>query len=317
MTEEMLMAWIFSFIRTLYRSLIHQSKLALTLAMAGLALLLGSILVFATAAQAQAPASPAFQQEGGDGAEIFNLKCAGCHTIGGGKGVGPDLQDVTVRREPGWVKDFISDPDSMLDSDPVAEQLLKDFNNLRMPNLGLTKEEVDSLVVFLSDPRTLPQTPAEPTVSGSAPVGKLLFRGETPLTNGGPSCIACHSVNGLAGLGGGALGPDLTHAVQRLGETGLASSMKTISFPTMLEPFKNRPLTPQEQADLLAYLKDADRVQGPVQAVNPGALTAHTGIIFGIGLAGAIALFGLLLPIWMRLRKNYSPNLPVREVKKD
>lgn len=307
------MPWKNPFIRPRFRLRIRPFPLAGGLILTGLALVIGSALAFVSTARAEAPALPAPQQAE-DGAAIFDAKCAGCHSIGGGKRVGPDLQDVAVRREPAWIKDFISDPDKMLASDPVAEQLLKDFNNLRMPNLGLTPEQADALVVFLTNPGPLPHTPAQPAITGSPAAGQLLFRGETALANGGPACIACHSVSGLAGLGGGALGPDLTHVVQRLGEPGLAGALQTISFPTMLGPFANRPLTPKEQADLLAYLKDADRAQAPVQAVLPGALSANTWIIFGIGLAGSIILFGLLFSIWIRLRKRYLPNLPVREV---
>lgn len=307
------MAWISPFVRSLNRSRPHSSTIAAKLVVAGLALMMGSLLAFVTTARAETPASNEAQAVE-DGKAIFDAKCAGCHTIGGGKRVGPDLHDVTVRREPAWVKNFISDPDKMLASDPDAQQLLKDFNNLRMPNLGLTPEQADALVLFLGDPGPLPYKPAKPTVTGSASAGLLIFRGETALTNGGPSCIACHSVSGLASLGGGALGPDLTHVVQRLGEPGLAGALQTISFPTMLGPFANRPLTPREQADLLAYLKDADRTQGPVQTVLPGALTANTWIILGIGLAGSVVLFGLLFSIWMRLRKRYLQDLPVRKV---
>ena len=50
----------------------------------------------------------------------------------------------------------------------------------------------------------------------------------------------------IGGLGGGALGPDLTHAAQRYPGPGLAAVLGNIAFPTMAGPFTNRPLTPQE-----------------------------------------------------------------------
>jgi len=177
------MAWISPFVRSLNRSRPHSSTIAAKLVVAGLALMMGSLLAFVTTARAETPASNEAQAVE-DGKAIFDAKCAGCHTIGGGKRVGPDLHDVTVRREPAWVKNFISDPDKMLASDPDAQQLLKDFNNLRMPNLGLTPEQADALVLFLGDPGPLPYKPATPTVTGSASAGLLIFRGETALTNG-------------------------------------------------------------------------------------------------------------------------------------
>ena len=71
--------------------------------------------------------------------------------------------------------------------------------------------------------------------------------------------IACHSVSGVASLGGGGLGPDLTHVYQRLTPAGLAGALSTISFPTMIGPFQDKPLIPKETADLFTYLKTVYR----------------------------------------------------------
>ena len=37
----------------------------------------------------------------------------------------------------------------MLDTDPVAQGLLKQFNNQRMPNLRLTDQEVEALIHYM------------------------------------------------------------------------------------------------------------------------------------------------------------------------
>ncbi|MBI4607901.1 MAG: cytochrome c [Candidatus Rokubacteria bacterium] len=37
-----------------------------------------------------------------EGQAIFQEKCVSCHTIGGGRLVGPDLQGVTARRDREW-----------------------------------------------------------------------------------------------------------------------------------------------------------------------------------------------------------------------
>ena len=96
-------------------------------------------------------AAPAGQAgPGGQGAmageQLFQSRCTGCHTIGQGKLVGPDLKGVNARRDAAWIKSFISDPSRvMAANDPTAQQLLKESNGVVMPTLGLSPEEVDAL----------------------------------------------------------------------------------------------------------------------------------------------------------------------------
>src|SRR5262245_19617487 len=47
------------------------------------------------------------------GADVFQQRCAGCHTIGGGDREGPDLARAAMRRDPVWVSAMIAKPDSM------------------------------------------------------------------------------------------------------------------------------------------------------------------------------------------------------------
>ena len=249
------------------------------------------------------------------GETLFQAKCAACHTIGKGKLVGPDLKDVTTRRDAQWLKRFIADPNALFAAnDPTAQQLLSENNNIKMPNLGLTDAEVDALITYLkgaSAPTGTAVTPApEATAAmGNPAVGMRLFTGEARLGNGGPACIACHTVQGAGGLGGGALGPDLTHVAQRYPEPGLSSVLGNIAFPTMVGPFTNRPLTPKEQADLVAFFAQADQGQAPVSAVAAGAITANTWRLLGIGLAGAAGLFSLLAVFWPQQRQSISARL--------
>lgn len=298
------------------------TRVAWVMIAAGLFLVFLSTVTIVSTARAQPSEEMAsLQQQTGaaGGKEIFDQKCTGCHSIGGGKLVGPDLIDVTKRRDPQWIKSFITDPAKMIASDPTAQQLVKENNNMTMPTLGLTPDQVDQLVEYLSNPGAAPAAPAAPAAAAGAgdPVaGGRVFTGELGLTNGGPSCISCHTVSGTGVLGGGGLGPDLTHVIQRLGEPGLAAAIKTIAFPTMMGPFLNRPLTAKEQADLVAFLKTADQWQAPVPVFAPGALSIHALLVFGIGLTGAGLLFGLLFYFWTRIKNRYSPLLPVRRPKR-
>ena len=82
-----------------------------------------------------------------EGARLFNNQCAACHTVGKGDGIGPDLANVTKRREHCWVGRYIAEPDKMLDEkDPIAVELFAKYKNVRMPNLSLAPEDVALLV---------------------------------------------------------------------------------------------------------------------------------------------------------------------------
>lgn len=237
------------------------------------------------------------------GQQIFTQKCASCHTVGGGKLVGPDLQGVTSLRERTWLQEFILDPNSKFDSgDPIALQLLQEFNNIKMPNMALTTADVESVLLFLESSSGTAQPTAPPATSaGGAAAGERLFTGQTPLANGGTACNACHSISGSGLLDGGTLGPDLTQVLTRYGEPGLTAAISTINFPTMIGIFGAKPLTPQEAADLVAYFKETNRLPAP--------LGNKIGLYLAIAGGLAIVLFVLLLIFWPRQRQSISEKL--------
>ena len=92
----------------------------------------------------------AAQAERGRG--VFAMRgCDSCHSIGEGKKVGPDLANVTVRRERDWLVKWLRDPGDVIDSgDPIAKKLQKQFKDLRMPTLRLSDEEIDALINYLA-----------------------------------------------------------------------------------------------------------------------------------------------------------------------
>ncbi|HEX3036025.1 MAG TPA: cytochrome c [Thermodesulfobacteriota bacterium] len=82
------------------------------------------------------------------GEQIFQEKaCVSCHTIGGGKLVGPDLKGVTERREQEWLRKWLKSPETMIYTDPIAKELLKQYL-VPMPNQGLTDEDIDALMAY-------------------------------------------------------------------------------------------------------------------------------------------------------------------------
>ncbi len=237
-----------------------------------------------------AEASPPAQSPT-EGQTIFQSTCTGCHTIGHGTLVGPDLQGVTTRRTKEWLTNWISAPDKMLASkDPTAMQLLAEHNNLPMPNLGLTSNQVASLIAYLDTASAAPPAPAQPQVApaaGGDPVaGKALFTGAQRLQNGGPPCMGCHSVGPIGALGGGVLGPDLTGAYAKYaGDAGLQAFLNSTPTVTMNAVWTRQPLTPLEQANLVAFLKQASVSERPADAVGQLAVVAAGGAILLLALA--------------------------------
>lgn len=112
-------------------------------------LFLGSLFLFLSLASvalyAQENATD-FQKQ----AALFSQKCSKCHTVGKGDRVGPDLKNVHEQRERKWLLGFIRQPSSFLDTDPLAQELLKKYNNVRMPDLDLTTQEAETLVDYIT-----------------------------------------------------------------------------------------------------------------------------------------------------------------------
>lgn len=82
------------------------------------------------------------------GEETFKSKgCIACHTIGKGKLSGPDLLGVTERREEEWLKKWLKSPDTMVLTDPIAKEMLKEFF-VPMPNQNLSDEQIVYLIEY-------------------------------------------------------------------------------------------------------------------------------------------------------------------------
>jgi protein SCO1/2 len=85
-----------------------------------------------------------------EGHNLFQARCAACHTLGKGDLLGPDLLGVTNRREPGWLARYLRAPDWMrAQQDPIALELSARYTSMPMPNLGLTNAQVDLLTGYL------------------------------------------------------------------------------------------------------------------------------------------------------------------------
>jgi mono/diheme cytochrome c family protein len=230
------------------------------------------------------------------GKQLFNTKCVMCHTLGGGKKVGPDLRGVTADHPKTWLFSFISDPDKMFNAnDPMATGLLKEYK-MKMPNLGLSAEDVNAVISYLEtqagatpEAKAAPSPPATqaPSSTTDAGRGEGYFSGRIAFKNSGPACMACHSAADIKFWGGGTLGPDLTSIYTQLGD-GIVSLLVAVPFPTMKPIFDSHPLSEDEARDLVAFLKGtASR-----QPEN------NTALIVASSFFTFVILMAIILVLW-------------------
>jgi len=84
-----------------------------------------------------------------EGKKLFMQKgCNACHTIGGGKLVGPDLKGLNKIVSYRWAAYMIMNPDSMIKYDDRARQLLKEYG-IRMPNQKVKPKEAESMLHYI------------------------------------------------------------------------------------------------------------------------------------------------------------------------
>ncbi len=81
------------------------------------------------------------------GAELFKTKCTACHKLGK-KFIGPAPNGIMERRSPEWIMNMILDPEGMVQNDPIAKQLLIDYNGSPMANQSLTEAEARSVLEY-------------------------------------------------------------------------------------------------------------------------------------------------------------------------
>ena len=82
------------------------------------------------------------------GKTAFESKCMACHSVGQGNKLGPDMVGVTQRRKDEWLTQWLTAPEKMLLSNEDAKAMLKQFNNIPMPNQGLSPQEIKQYLAY-------------------------------------------------------------------------------------------------------------------------------------------------------------------------
>lgn len=81
------------------------------------------------------------------GKAIYDKMCTACHKIDK-RFIGPAPTGILDRRAPEWVMNMILNPEEMVRKDPLAKDLLMEFNGSPMANQGLTEEEARSVLEY-------------------------------------------------------------------------------------------------------------------------------------------------------------------------
>ncbi len=256
-----------------------------------------------------AVSEPTLAQTTPAGAMAFEKSCYSCHNINGGDKKGPDLKGLMERRSKEWLHQFIQSPAAMnRKGDPDANALFKKFAPEVMPDQPLTPEQIDGILSLIESLTKKGETfiPAgaklsRPIEADDIDAGRETFAGKTGLSNGGTSCIACHSVNGIGRFGGGTLGPDLTAVNTKYKDPELISILQNPNFPTMKSVFGAKPLTDEEIVKLFAYFQNA-KFTYPAAQTQPAV--APLNLWFpAVGFVALVLSFVALNRIWKnRLR---------------
>jgi len=247
------------------------------------------------------------------GEALFTKTCQVCHTIGKGRLVGPDLMDIENRRTEDWIINFVKSSQNMVkNNDQDAVKLFNEYNKLVMPDQYLSDGEIKEVLVFIREQPLSDDFLQEISVQNTnslgmsldhvsiheITIGQNLFQGKITFKEGGPACIACHTVVNDSVFSGGLLGIDLTTVFTRMKGPGIDAILSDPPFPVMKAAYNNHPIAKDEVFYLTAFLKEADFIS-PVQEPN-----RIQQLFLFESVIGSIVLFGLYGRIWRKRRRK-------------
>jgi len=199
---------------------------------------------------------------------LFARQCSGCHTIGKGDLIGPDLKGVTTRHGRAWLLRFIRSSREVIDGgDDTAAALFERYKRQRMPDHDFTPAQIDALLDYVSSVKTAvaDARSAENATDADVRLGFDLFVGRVPLTTRAP-CSACHSVrHPLAGWTTtmATFAPELSLVYERYQDKPLAAFLRAPCCSRRPDAPVTHVLTPDESFALRAFLRDAARHASP------------------------------------------------------
>lgn len=262
-------------------------------------LITGLVLILPVASYAQ------------DGQALFKGNCGACHRVGGGRLVGPDLSGITTKRTKDWLMKWTKSSTAFIASgDADAKAIFAEYNNMPMPDQKLSDDELTAIFTYIDSKSAVATTTdtakaeapkADASLTATAAdiaMGRNLFVGRVPFTNGGPACISCHNINYKDMVPGGLLAKDLTTSHSRLGgDAGLQGILGAPPFPAMTQSYKDRAITEKEIANIIAFLAkvDKDKPNQVVSEMNP--------LLYG-GAFGLCVLLVFIFILWFARKKH-------------
>lgn len=84
--------------------------------------------------------------------EANYAQCKACHTIGGGKLVGPDLKGISDKRDEAWLIKFIQNSTELIQSgDAEAIKVFEENFKIPMPAHDLSDDQVRGILLFIAN----------------------------------------------------------------------------------------------------------------------------------------------------------------------
>ncbi|NOY50855.1 MAG: c-type cytochrome [Chlorobi bacterium] len=91
-----------------------------------------------------------FSQTAADEANF--VQCRACHTIGGGKLVGPDLKGINEKQDEAWIIKFVQNSATLIASgDAEAIKVFEENNKIPMPPHNLTDDQVRGIIKYIAN----------------------------------------------------------------------------------------------------------------------------------------------------------------------